>query len=142
MTELTQIQMKLLHTVLEADGRECTETLYDIVEEARPTTDEDGEPIDDLDPYETSREEIGGLENGGYLDHDEEGMASFGYSTLTDKGREVAETLTVTTTYSLPDAAARAELAELEAELDAAGGRGVELAERIDELRADLGETL
>lgn len=37
------------------------------------------------------------------------------------------------------DAAARAELAELEAEFERAGGRGVELADRIDELRAELG---
>ena len=34
------------------------------------------------------------------------------------------------------------ELARLEAELAAAGGRGVELAEQIDELRAELGVTL
>lgn len=32
----------------------------------------------------------------------------------------------------------RLELAKLEAELDLRGGRGVELAERIDELRAEL----
>lgn len=36
-------------------------------------------------------------------------------------------------------AALRAELAELEAAFKAAGGRGVEMAERIDELRAQLG---
>ena len=40
------------------------------------------------------------------------------------------------------DAEARAELARLEAQFAAAGGRGVELAEQIDELRAELGETL
>jgi len=32
----------------------------------------------------------------------------------------------------------REELAQLEAEFARAGGRGVELAERIDELRAEL----
>lgn len=36
----------------------------------------------------------------------------------------------------------RAELRQLEAALDANGGRGVELAERIDEIREELGETL
>jgi len=34
----------------------------------------------------------------------------------------------------------RKELARLEAAFEEAGGRGVELAERIDELRAQLGE--
>lgn len=70
-----------------------TESLYDLVEEARPTIDEDGEPIDDQDPYETSREEIGELEGAGVLDHDEEGMAGFGYSSLTDEGLQLAEKL-------------------------------------------------
>ena len=41
-----------------------------------------------------------------------------------------------------PNAEARAELARLEATFAEAGGRGVELAEQIDELRAELGETL
>lgn len=86
---LDDLKLNLLRTVHEAGGRECTETLYDIVEEVRPTHDEEGEPIDDTDPYETSREEIGFLEREGYLDHDENGMAAFGYSSLTDKGREV-----------------------------------------------------
>jgi hypothetical protein len=87
--ELSELKMNLLRAVDEAGGRECTETLYDMVEEERPTVDEDGEPVDDMDPYETSREEIGDLEDGGYLDHDEDGMASFGYSSLTEKGRAV-----------------------------------------------------
>jgi hypothetical protein len=38
------------------------------------------------------------------------------------------------------EAVKRAELAELLAEFDAAGGRGVELAEAIDALRTELGE--
>lgn len=80
------LQMTLLLAVHEAGGRECTETLYDMVEKERPTLDEDGEELEDMDPYETSREEIGDLECKGYLAHDEEGMAGFGYSSLTAKG--------------------------------------------------------
>lgn len=38
------------------------------------------------------------------------------------------------------EAAKRAELADLVAEFEAAGGRGVELAEAIDALRSELGE--
>lgn len=37
---------------------------------------------------------------------------------------------------------AREELAELEADFERAGGRGVELADRIDALREELGEDL
>ena len=40
------------------------------------------------------------------------------------------------------EAAAKKELAVLEAALDASGGRGVELADRIDELRKELGEEI
>ena len=36
----------------------------------------------------------------------------------------------------------REELRDLEAAFELAGGRGVELAERIDELREELGESL
>ena len=86
--KLTPLKKRLLRMCLQ---RECTEMLYDTVEEARPTQDEDGEPINDLDPYETSREEIGDLECAGLLDHDEDGMASFGYSTTTAKGREALD---------------------------------------------------
>lgn len=88
MSKPNPLQMKLLEAVNDAGGRECTETLYDMVEAERPTHDEDGEGLDDMDPYETSREEIGSLESDGFLDHDENGMAGFGYSSLTDKGRE------------------------------------------------------
>jgi len=101
MSTLTQLQMKLLLTVLDAGGEEFTESLYDLVEEARPTMDDDGEPLNDLEPFETSREEIGGLESTGYLDHRGDVMASFGKSVLTVKGRELAERITVTETYSI-----------------------------------------
>ena len=85
MNKPNDLQMKLLQAVFDAGGREHTESLYDLVEEARPTMGEDGE-LEGIDPYETSREEIGGLESHGYFDHDEDGMASFGYSSLTAKG--------------------------------------------------------
>jgi hypothetical protein len=84
---LTPLEKRLLQAVADAGGREATETLYDMVEAVRPTVDEDGEPLDDVEPYETSREEIGSLESAGLLAHDEDGMASFGYSSLTEKGR-------------------------------------------------------
>jgi hypothetical protein len=40
------------------------------------------------------------------------------------------------------DTALRAELASLQSAFEASGGRGVDLANRIDEIRAELGETL
>jgi len=80
-------KLVLLKAVYDAGGREDTETLYNLVEQHRPTVDEDGEPIGDLEPYETAREEIGALERVGLLKHDEDGMASFGYSSLTEKGQ-------------------------------------------------------
>jgi hypothetical protein len=89
--QLSELKMALLRAVDGAGGRECTETLYDMVEEARPTMDEDGEEFEGMDPYETSREEIGDLESWGFLAHDEDGMAGFGYSSLTDKGRLALE---------------------------------------------------
>ena len=101
MKELTQLQMKILHTVLEAGEFEATETLYDIVEEVRPTLDDEGEELDDMDPYETSREEIGALENEGYLLHDDNTNLGMGKSLLTDKGRELAEKIVEMTIYSI-----------------------------------------
>ena len=88
MKELTPLQMKILRTVLDAGEFEATETLYDIVEEVRPTLTEDGEALGDMDPYETSREEIGALENEGYLLHDDNTSLGMGKSLLTAKGRE------------------------------------------------------
>lgn len=88
--QISPIQRGILLMVLDEGGRIDTESLYDYVEERRPTTDEDGEPIDDQDPYESSREEIGALEGAGLLGQDDDGMAVMGYSSLTDAGREMA----------------------------------------------------
>lgn len=91
--DLNRIQIRILLLVRE-EGRTATESLYDLVEEARPTVDEDGEQLyDDVDIYETSREEIGALENGGLLAQDDEGMACGGYSSLTKKGAKIADKL-------------------------------------------------
>lgn len=84
---LTDLQMKILRAVHDAGGEESTETLYDLVEEARPTMDEDGEPLDRRDPYETSREEIGALENLSLLTNVENSSAAMGRVALTAAAR-------------------------------------------------------
>ena len=89
--ELSAIQRRILVMVLEEGGTLYTEGIYDYVEERRPTHDEDGELLENMDPYETAREELGPLEGAGLLDHDESGLPSFGYSVLTEKGRKMAE---------------------------------------------------
>ena len=92
--DLNRIQIRILLYVRDDDGRTATESLYDLVEEARPTVDEDGEQLDeDVDIYQTSREEIGDLEKGGLLAQDDAGMASGGYSSFTDAGRKLADEL-------------------------------------------------
>ena len=97
-TGLNRIQIQILLYVRDEDGRTATETLYDLVEEARPTVDEDGEQLDeDVDIYQTSREEIGALENAGILAQDDEGMAAGGYSSFTDAGRKLADELAEST---------------------------------------------
>jgi hypothetical protein len=93
LNDLTEIQILLVAEVAYDGGRTATESLYDIVEGFRPTSDEDGEPIDDLDPYETSREEIGDLERAGILGQDDDGMASGGYSSLTKAGAKLVTAL-------------------------------------------------
>lgn len=90
---ITEIQILILAELANEGGRDATESLYDLVEAIRPTIDEDGEPIDDMDPYETSREEIGALERAGLLDQDDEGMAAGGYSSLTPAGVEMTKAL-------------------------------------------------
>jgi hypothetical protein len=92
-TDLNEIQIRILLAVRDDDGRTPTESIYDIVEEVRPTTDDDGEPIDDQDPYETSREEIGDLECGGLLDIDENTNWAGGASIFTKRGKKMAEEL-------------------------------------------------
>ena len=99
-SDLTRLQIRILLLVREDDGRTATESLYDLVEEVRPTSDEDGEPIDGMDPYETSREEIGVLERAGILAQDDDGMAASGYSSFTDAGRKLAGELA----ESIPEA--------------------------------------
>jgi len=91
--ELSEIQILILAEVANDGGRTATESLYDLVEAIRPTTDEDGEPIDDMEPYETSREEIGALERAGLLAQDDGGMACGGYSSLTESGIEMTDAL-------------------------------------------------
>ena len=88
---LTKLQIRILLLVREDGGRIATESLYDLVEEVRPTSDEEGEPIDGMDPYETSREEIGALERAGMLAQDDDGMAAGGHSSFTDAGRKLAD---------------------------------------------------
>lgn len=91
--QLSPIQRGILLMVLEEGGRIDTESLYDYVEERRPTVDEDGVEIDGHDLYDTSREEIGALEGAGLLGQDDDGMAAMGYSSLTETGRELAAQL-------------------------------------------------
>jgi hypothetical protein len=85
--ELTELQMKLLRTVEEAGGEEHTETLYDMVEAERPTLTPTGRTKKGKDPYETSREEVGGLEREGFLTWSDDTSAAGGKSVLTEKGR-------------------------------------------------------
>jgi len=92
-TDLTRLQIRILFLVREEGGRVPTETLYDLVEEVRPTHDEGGEELDGVDPYETSREEIGALEEGGLLSADENTTFAMGASVLTTAGRGVAKEL-------------------------------------------------
>lgn len=93
--DLSRLQIRILLLVREEkEGRIATETLYDLVEEVRPTVDENGDPLDDdVDIYETSREEIGGLENGGLLATDKKSTLAMGASVLTKRGRAMAKQL-------------------------------------------------
>jgi len=88
--DLTRLQIRILLLVREEGGRLPTESIYDLVEEVRPTHDEDGEEMEDMDPYETSREELGALENAGLLASDANTNWAMGASVLTDAGREMA----------------------------------------------------
>ncbi len=75
--DLTDLQIQILKLVHDDDGRTPTEGIYDLVEEARPSPDPEGAP------YETSREELGALESGGLLDHDEKTNWVMGASIFT-----------------------------------------------------------
>jgi len=92
-SDLTRLQIRILLLVREEGGRLPTESVYDLVEEVRPTHDEDGEELEGLDPYETSREELGALEAAGLLADDENTNWAMGATVFTDAGREMAEHL-------------------------------------------------
>lgn len=90
--DLNEIQIAILKLVREDGGRTATEGVYDLVEEARPTVDEDGEPLDeDVDPYQTSREELGALERAGLLAADWDTGWVMGATLFTDAGRKMAD---------------------------------------------------
>ena len=84
-SDLTELQAQILLLVHEEGGRAPTESVYDLVESVRPTH---GAEEDEVDPYETSREELATLEAAGLLASHENTTWAMGATVLTDKGRD------------------------------------------------------